>query len=1270
MAAVGGDRAPRLTEGERKLLFDNEECLKCRNFFAGHKAAECTIGFPIKLTYHTLTQAMADAARRCIAKPVATVTVIDGHSTGPSVHPVTAVMGMSSFPITNMPLNVSNVLDDDNDSDAENSVSTTSPIPSSVAVSPVQISPLPDTTGDLAPLRIVHMTWRCSASGPEGSFPLMFDALIDHGSHTVLIREDYASKLALHRHRLPVTERVKLAMQSNGEHVVVELFEWVKLSLYDPSNFWSAKSVRAIIVPSLCCPVILGLPFLAHNRIVVDVESCTAVNKDSLYDLCNPARISELPTPPRTTLHESFTQVCSARSQVLNELKAICVQHTTCTAEHESTSDEHRIIATVREHLETLAASQRLRDLAKDITNEFLDVFAPIPHIDALPTNVYCSIVLKDAHQKLRTRYYSTPRKYKEAWSTLIQQHLDAGRIRPSNSAHASPTFLIPKADPIALPHWVNDYRALNANTVLDSHPLPRVEDILANCAKGKIWSKMDMMNSFFQTRVHPDDVHLTAVTTPLGLYEWLAMPMDTVQQHEQHIRLILGALHASSLYCNPKKCEFFVLHIDFLGHHISANGIEAQSSKVDKILQWPVPKSAMDVHAFLGIVRYISAFLPHLADYTSVLTPLTMKESNQAFLQWTGDHQAAFDAIKALVVSRECLTVIDHDNPGNNRIFITCDVSDWRTGATLSWGTTWESARPIAFDFMQLNSAKKNYPIHEKELLTVICALKKWRADLIGMPMQVYTDHQFMAQYDLTIVYIKGEDNTVADALSCLPPCTFPDEMPVEPLPPHMLWNTPTTSAVNAVLSIMTDSSVLEFIRREYLTDEFCKKVISNAPSTLGVMNANGLWYIGDCLLIPHIDDLHKCYTTLRDAYYWPNMRRDLEQSYIPSCAECQRNKSRTTKPAGLLHPLPVPDTQGNSIALDSIGPLPLNDGFDCILSITDCLHSDVRIIPTTTHITAEQLAVLFFDHWFCENGLPSDIVSDRDKLFISCFWKALHTLTGVCLKLSTAYHPETDGISEHSNKTINQAIRYHIRRNQKGWVRALPRIHFDIINSVNSSTSFSNFQICFGRAPRLIPPIVPNSSRSSPGAELDAKNLIDRITLDINKAKDNLFQAKVQQAEYANHSRGKDDVFTVGDHVMMQTLHRRNEFKRKEEKRATQFFPRWDGPYNVIDTHPEMSTYTLDLPNLPNVFPMFHASELKRHVPNDPTLFPSQELDQPGPIVTPDGLEEYFIDSIIDSRCRGKGNTSFGGQVTDRNMIAGSRDLPLKTAPHWTSG
>ena len=104
-----------------------------------------------------------------------------------------------------------------------------------------------------------------------------------------------------------------------------------------------------------------------------------------------------------------------------------------------------------------------------------------------------------------RSCTYSTPRKYHEAWAILIKQHLDAGQIRPSNSEHASPPFLVPKTDMTVLPHWVNDYRVLNMNTVLDAHPLPHVDNILVDCAKGKIWSKLDMTNSFFQTRIHPD---------------------------------------------------------------------------------------------------------------------------------------------------------------------------------------------------------------------------------------------------------------------------------------------------------------------------------------------------------------------------------------------------------------------------------------------------------------------------------------------------------------------------------------------------------------------------------------------------------------------------------------------------------------------------------------------------------------------------------------------------------------------------------------------
>jgi hypothetical protein len=91
--------------------------------------------------------------------------------------------------------------------------------------------------------------------------------------------------------------------------------------------------------------------------------------------------------------------------------------------------------------------------------------------------------------------------------------------------------------------------------------------------------------------------------------------------------------------------------------------------------------------------------------------------------------------------------------------------------------------------------------------------------------------------------------------------------------------------------------------------------------------------------------------------------MRKDLEEGYIPSCAECLRNKSSTSKLSGPLHPLPIPDERCESVSMDFIGPLPLDNGFDYILTITDHLNSDVRIIPTKSMITAEELATIFFD-------------------------------------------------------------------------------------------------------------------------------------------------------------------------------------------------------------------------------------------------------------------------------------------------------------------
>jgi len=152
--------------------------------------------------------------------------------------------------------------------------------------------------------------------------------------------------------------------------------------------------------------------------------------------------------------------------------------------------------------------------------------------------------------------------------------------------------------------------------------------------------------------------------------------------------------------------------------------------------------------------------------------------------------HQKAFNAIKEIVTGRDCLMTIDFSKMPENKIFVTTDASDRCSGAVLLFGPSWETAQPVAFDSMTFKNAELNYPVHEKELLAIIHVLKKWCVNLLGMPFFIYTDHktlenfnvqkdlsccqarwmELMSQFDAKIIYIKGEENMVADALSCLP--------------------------------------------------------------------------------------------------------------------------------------------------------------------------------------------------------------------------------------------------------------------------------------------------------------------------------------------------------------------------------------------------------------------------------------------------------------------------------------------------------------------
>ena len=530
-------------------------------------------------------------------------------------------------------------------------------------------------------------------------------------------------------------------------------------------------------------PIIFGLPFLEFNGIVSDHAARCCIHKKTGYNLINPAIPIPLPAP-RPKLKAQLKTNRRFKAETLKELiNTFDTKWGTRLKPHDKVKPFDKLKA-VKTRICSLINTEILRRKTQQLLNEFKAVFEPIPHYDKLPNEVTAEIKLIDPGKPIKTRNYPCPRKYKEAWHTLIQQHLKNGIIQHSSSPFASPAFIIPKADPTVLPRWVNDYRQLNENTITDSHPLPRIDDILNDCAKGKIWAKLDMTNSFFQTKLHPNHVSLTAVSMPFGLYEWLVMPMglknapaihqrrvtkalgaligkichiylddiiiwsNSIEEHEINISKVLCALQDAHLYCNPDKTSLFCYDINFLGHNISECGIEADTSKTERILNWPTPMTATQVRQFLGLVRYISVFLPKIADHTAMLTELTHKECDKNFPLWECKHQSASDMIKQIVVSRECLTTIDLNKMPRKKIFVSTDASDLCSGAVLFFGETWELARPVAFDSMTFKGAELNYPVHEKELLAIIHALKKWRTDLIGVPFTVFTDHKTLENF------------------------------------------------------------------------------------------------------------------------------------------------------------------------------------------------------------------------------------------------------------------------------------------------------------------------------------------------------------------------------------------------------------------------------------------------------------------------------------------------------------------------------------------
>jgi hypothetical protein len=190
--------------------------------------------------------------------------------------------------------------------------------------------------------------------------------------------------------------------------------------------------------------------------------------------------------------------------------------------------------------------------------------------------------------------------------------------------------------------------------------------------------------------------------------------------------------------------------------------------------------------------------------------------------------------------------------------------------------------------------------------------------------------------------------------------------------------------------------------------------------------------------------------------------------------------------------------------------------------------------------------------------------------------------------------------------------------------------------MNTVNSPIGFTPFQLCMGQSPHMILPLVPAKS-SATVSEVDAWHIIHHLETDIMEAQDNLLKSKIVQSIQANKRHMPTFPCKIGCCIHLSMLHCRNEYKAKGEKHITKFMLHYDSPYTIIDVDKDHSTVTLDLPNSPNIHPVFHTSEVLPFLESNTSLFPSRKFLEPDLIITADGDEEFYIERILDARCLG---------------------------------
>jgi hypothetical protein len=552
------------------------------------------------------------------------------------------------------------------------------------------------------------------------------------------------------------------------------------------------------------------------------------------------------------------------------------------------------------------------------------------------------------------------------------------------------------------------------------------------------------------------------------------------------------------------------------------------------------------------------------------------------------------------------------------------------------------------------MSPAEQNYNIYEKELMAIVKTLRHWRIYLQGslFPVIVHTDHmnlrsftttkvldnrrlarwaEELSSFNIVIKYVKGKENARADALSRKP--GYENDKIYENV--ALLRELPNGDMVPSIRELAVaepEEDWTDKLKKAQQEDVSKNKQVQEKPGEDGLYrNISGRIWLPDSIKEEVISQEHGLpahgHQGIRRTHariarnYWCEKMHQTVKNVVSNCDTCIRNKSKRQKPYGQMITVPIPQTPWESISWDFIGPLPSSKdpttkvSYDSILIIMERLTKYMILLPFNTTYTAEDLAEVFLKEVVSKHGLPREIISDRDKLFTSKFWTSLTAKLGAKRKLSTSFHPQTNGGNERMNQVVEAYLRCYINYQQNNWVQLLPLAEFAYNSSTSETIKVTPFFANYGyELEAYREPI--NSYEDNQNARVKIENIKDLHT---RLSEDLAFIAE-RNAYYYNKTRSQEPTFKEGDRVYL--LRKNITTKRPSDKLDHKKL----GPFKIKTVRGPLN-YELDLPATMNIHPTFHVSLLEVAPPGAPPA-PVTEIEP----VNPEA--EYEVEELLDSK------------------------------------